>query len=204
MLFPCQSSVFHGRLAAPMARALMAAATLVVVTTAWASLKSSTRFTLADLERAPEMTPRQFANLFENFRFSYRPYVQPVEIFLRDQDGDCDDYAILADHVLSRKGCHTRIVRVTLAGSDVSHAVCYVSENKAYVDYNNRKYSVNLERSGSTIREIASKVADSFEKNWTSATEYTFSYENYRKVTRFTVVKTDPPERDPDRQGGRR
>lgn len=204
MLFPCQSSALHGRLAAPVARALMAAAALVVVTTAWASLKSSTRFTLADLERAPEMTPRQFANLFENFRFSYRPYVQPVEIFLRDQDGDCDDYAILADHVLSRKGCHTRIVRVTLAGSDVSHAVCYVAENKAYLDYNNRKYSVNLERSGATIREIASKVADSFEKNWTSATEYTFSYENYRKVTRFTVVKTDPPERDPDRQGGLR
>ena len=189
------------RLPAPVVCGLVLVAGLLLATTAWAAMKSTARFTLADLESAPSMTPRQFASLFENFRFSYRPYVQPVENFLRDQDGDCDDYAILADHVLSRKGCHTRIIRVTLAGSDVSHAVCYVAENKAYLDYNNRKYSVTLERSGASLREIATRVADSFEKNWTSATEYTFSYEDYRKVMRYTVVKTDPPERDPDRQG---
>jgi hypothetical protein len=200
----CPFSPIPVRLPAPVAGGFALAVALIVATTAWAALKSSNRFTLADLENAPELTPRQFANLFENFRFSYRPYVQPVEIFLRDQEGDCDDYAILANHVLSRKGCHTRIIRVTLAGSDVSHAVCYVAENKAYLDYNNRKYSVNLARSGATLREIATKVADSFEKNWTSATEYTFSYDDYRKVMRYTVVKTDPPERDPDRQGGRR
>lgn len=167
---------------------------------AGAALKPDARFTLKELEAAPELSPRQFANLFENFRFSFAPYVQKVDVFLGSQAGDCDDYAVLADHVLARKGHHTRIIRVAMAGSDFSHAVCYVTESKAYLDYNNRKYSLNLAKSGPTLRQIAKKVADSFEKNWTSATEYTFSYANYRKVTRYTVVKTDPPEKDPDRQ----
>lgn len=170
------------------------------VAAAGAALKSTERFTLTELEHAPQMEPREFANLFELFRYNYYPYVQKVDNFLEYRDGDCDDYAILADHVLSGKGFHTRIVRVSMAGSDVAHVICYVSEKKAYLDYNNRKYAVNLERAGPTLRQIAAKVADSFEKNWTSATEYTFSYTGYKKTNRFTVVKTDPPERDPDRQ----
>jgi hypothetical protein len=172
--------------------------TLVATTTAFAALKSTARFTLRELDSAPEMSPKQFANLFEFFRYNFCPYVLPVDEFLYDQSGDCDDYAILADHVLAQKGYHTRIVRVVMAGSDVAHAICYVVEKKAYLDYNNRQYGVNLERAGPTLRQIAAKVAGSLEKNWTSATEYTFSYTDYHKVNRFTVVKTDPPERDPD------
>jgi hypothetical protein len=177
---------------------------MATVTAGSAALKPGAPFTLKELETEPQLSPRQFANLFSDFSFGYRPYVQPVEVFLRDRDGDCDDYAILADHVLSLKGNRTRIIRVDMAGTDIAHAVCYVTENKAYLDYNNRKYSITLERAGPTLRQIAAKVADSFEKNWTTATEYTFSYSNYRKVTRYTVVKTDPAEKDPDRQGAAR
>jgi hypothetical protein len=124
-----------------------------------AALSPSSRFSLRELELAKEMTPRQFGNLFEEFAFSYSPYVQPADEFLDYRAGDCDDYAILADFVLSKKGYRTRIVRVVLAGSDVAHAICYVTENKAYLDYNNRKYTVNLERAGPTLRQIAAKVA---------------------------------------------
>ena len=148
------------------------------------------------------MTPGHFGNLFGDFRYEFCPYVLPVDDFLRDRIGDCDDYALLADHILSRQGYRTRFVQVSLAGSDRVHAVCYVTESKAYLDYNNRRYEMNLERSGATLRAIAGKVADSFEKNWTSATEYTFSYATNQKTSRYTVVKTDPPGRDPD-QGGR-
>ena len=42
----------------------------------------------------------------------------------------------------------------------VAHAVCYVTEDKAYLDYNNRKYALNVERCGATLREIAAQVAD--------------------------------------------
>lgn len=180
--------------------ALGGLAGLALAVTAPAALKPTERFTLTELERAPKLEPREFANLFELFRYTYYPYVQRVDDFLEYRDGDCDDYAVLADYVLSRQGFQTRIVRVSMAGSDVAHVICYVNEKKAYLDYNNRKYTVNLERSGPSLRQIAAKVADSFEKNWTSATEYTFSYTGYKKTNRFTVVKTDPPDRDPDRQ----
>ncbi len=176
----------------------------ILVTAASAALKPTERFTLEELDRERAMNAHQFANLFELFHYSYYPYVQQVEDFLENQAGDCDDYAVLADHVLAGKGYHTRLVRVALAGSDISHVICYVNENKAYLDYNNRKYAVNLERSGPTLRQIAAKVADSFEKNWTSATEYSFTYAGYHKTTHYTVVKTDSPERDPDRQAALR
>jgi hypothetical protein len=177
----------------------LAAISLLSAVTANAALTPTSRFTLRELEVVPTLSPKQFGNLFEHFRYSYCPYVLPPDEFLDSRAGDCDDYAILADHILSKKGHRTRIIRVALAGSDIAHAICYVTENKAYLDYNNRKYSVNLERAGPTLRQIAAKVAASFEKNWTSATEYTFSYETNRKTTRFTVVKTDPPDKDPDR-----
>ncbi len=179
---------------------LVAVVTIAVAASAAAKLSPNSRFSLEELDGSAGMTPKQFANLFEYFKYDYSPYVMAVDEFLAEQSGDCDDYAILADHVLSHKGYRTRIIRVVMAGSDVSHAVCYVTENKGYLDYNNRQYSSNLERCGPTLRQIAAKVADSFEKNWTSATEYTFSYDDYRKVTRYTVVKTDPPDRDPDRR----
>ena len=179
-------------------RASLAATVLASANAAPAALKPTDHFTLRDLERDLPMTPRHFGNLFGDFRYEYCPYVLPVDEFLRDRTGDCDDYALLADYILSRDGYRTRYVQVSLAGSDLVHAICYVAENKAYLDYNNRKYEVNLERSGSTLRQIAAKVADSFEKNWTSATEYSFSYATNRKTPRYTVVKTDPPDRDPD------
>lgn len=174
----------------------------MLAATAGGALRSTDRFTLTALEREPKMNPRRFADLFELFRYTYYPYVQRVEVFLENRSGDCDDYAILADHILTRQGYHTRLVRVAMVGSDIAHVICYVNENQAYLDYNNRKVAMTLERAGPTLRQIAAKVADSFEKNWTSATEYTFSYANYHKTTRYTVVKTDPPERDPDRITG--
>lgn len=146
------------------------------------------------------MTPKLFANLFENFAFEYFDYVQSPDLFLRNRSGDCDDYAILGDYILRRAGFNTRLIRVELVGTRFSHAVCYVTEKKAYLDYNLRAYFINLQRSGAGIREIATRVADSFGQNWTSATEYTYSYIEVRSRALRTVVKTDPPERDPDRQ----
>ena len=181
------------------ARSGLAAAALLSAGAAPAALKPTDHFTLRELERESPMTPGHFGNLFGDFRYDFCPYVLPVDEFLRERIGDCDDYALLADYILSRQGYRTRFVQVSMAGSDRVHAICYVTENKAYLDYNNRRYEMNLERSGATLRAIAAKVADSFEKNWTSATEYTFSYATNHKTPRYTVVKTDPPDRDPDR-----
>ena len=114
-----------------------------------------------------------------------------------DIAGDCDDYAVLADYVLSRRGLGTKLVHVRLVGR-VAHAVCYVNEEKAYLDYNNRKYFVNLQKSGATLREIAEKVSKAIEGNWTSASEFTYDYATNEKAVVRTVAKTSPPALDAD------
>lgn len=165
---------------------------------AWA-LKPSDRFTLEDLQGSPKLTPGDFADLFAEFEFAYFPRVQAPNSFLRGRVGDCDDYAILADHVLSQKGFKTRIIQVRMVGLTYDHAVCYVDDKRVYLDYNNRKYSFNLQRAKPYLRDIAEEVADSLERNWTAAFEFTYSYVEGRKKTRFVVVKTEDPDRDPDR-----
>ncbi len=153
--------------------------------------------TLDELLKDPQMSPKRFAGYFEDFRFEYGAPVQTPGEFHSARAGDCDDYAILADFVLQRKGFDTRLIHVRMVGQ-YAHAVCYVSQNHAYLDYNNRKYFITLARCGPTIREIASKVADSLEANWTSASEFTYDYDTSRKSFGATVVKTDPPLSDPD------
>lgn len=162
-------------------------------------LSPTTRFNLRQLEREPELNPKQFADLFANFRFDGSPVIRPPEQFLEGRRGDCDDYAVLADLVLAKQGYRTRCIQVLFAGDNVGHAVCYVNESKAYLDYNNRRYFVNLERSGQTIRQIAKKIAASFELEWTTAAEFTYNYETMRKKLTLVVVKTEVPDRDPDR-----
>ena len=155
--------------------------------------------TLSELRNDPKMTPKRFANLFEDFQYDEHPFdVMNPNQFLATRCGDCIDYAVLADYVLKPRGYDTRLIRVEMVGKNTGHAVCYVTENRAYLDYNNRKYFFTLAHSGPTIREIATKVADSFDANWTFAQEFTFDYETYPKRRVFTVVKTDPPMTDPD------
>lgn len=155
---------------------------------------------LPELENDPKMTPKRFANQFEGFEYEFFSYVQRPEVFLSSRRGDCDDYALLADRILSRHHFTTRIIRVVLTGRRVNHVVCYVAESKAYLDYNSRNYFLNLDRSGPTLREVAEKVAASFKANWSSASEFTYDYATDKKTIVQTVVKTDPPSRDPDRQ----
>jgi len=153
--------------------------------------------TVFELMTDPKLTPRSFAGKFERFEYEFDPEIQPAEIFLRRERGDCDDYAVLADLVLKPKGYTTRIIHIRLVGR-VAHAVCYVEESKAYLDYNNRRYFWNLERSGSSLRAIANKVADSFKGNWTSVSEFTYDYRERKKDFTRTVIKTDPPSQDAD------
>lgn len=154
---------------------------------------------LRDFTRDKDLTPKKFAAAFEDFEYEFHPEVQTPAEFLSARRGDCDDYAVLADYVLHPKGYETRIIHIRLVGR-VAHAVCYVTESKAYLDFNNRKYIMNLQKCGRTLREIASKVADSFEANWTSVSEFTYSYESGQKTFGRTVVKTEPRSKDADLQ----
>ncbi|MGV3774242.1 MAG: transglutaminase domain-containing protein [Verrucomicrobiales bacterium] len=144
--------------------------------------------TLEELHGDAKMNPKRFAKHFGHFKYLYNSAVQPPEQFLYTETGDCDDYATLADAVLREKGFTTRLIHVQMPGI-VSHVVCYVEEQKGYLDYNNRANLNKLERSGPTLREIASKVAASFQANWTTATEFTYSQEGLKRQVAI-LVKT--------------
>jgi hypothetical protein len=153
--------------------------------------------TLLELVSHPNLTPKRFAAYFEDFDYEFGIEILPAEVFLRQQRGDCDDYAVLAQYVLGRHDQPTRLIHVRMVGR-VAHAVCYVAGARAYLDYNNRKFIFNVQRCGSSLREIATKVAESIKANWTSASEFTYTYEEDVKRFQTTVVKTDPPSQDPD------
>lgn len=155
--------------------------------------------TLRELLDDKALTPKRFASHFAEFDYEFGADVLPADVFLTRRKGDCDDYAVLAGHVLRHHGQTPRLIHVRMVGR-VAHAVCYVTEAKAYLDYNNRKFTFNLERARPFLRDIAEKVADSLERNWTVAYEFTYSYADGKKRTRYVVVKTDKPEMDADRQ----
>lgn len=115
--------------------------------------------TVNELLNDPKLTPKRFAKYFEDFTFDMHPFdVQNPAEFLSSRSGNCIDYAVLADHILKQKGYETRLIRVEMVGKNVGHAICYVAESRAYLDFNSRKYFIQLERSGPTVREIAVKV----------------------------------------------
>jgi len=152
--------------------------------------------TVDGLVTNPKLSAKKFANYFGGFDYEFASAIQPPETFLARERGDCDDYAVLADYVLSKHGLNTRLIHVRLAGR-IAHAVCYVTENGAYLDYNNRKYFMTLARSGPALRDIARKVAESLSASWTSASEFTYSYATNRKVMTATISQTgsDAPAR---------
>ena len=153
--------------------------------------------TVEDLVYAAEMNPNRLAQAVSNFAYEFHAQLQPPEVFLEKRAGDCDDFAVLADVVLKQHQFHTRLIHVRMAGG-ISHAVCYVQESRAYLDYNNRRYFFKLTGSKPRLREIAEKVAASFEGNWTTVSEFTYDAASEQKAILYTVVKTESPERDPD------
>lgn len=144
--------------------------------------------TLDELMNAEKMTPRKFAAYFKDFEYKFHNEVQNPDVFLMTKSGDCDDYAILADKVLRKHGFKTRLISVRMPGL-LTHVVCYIDDEKLYLDFNNRVYLSRTEKSDPDLKEIARKVAKSFEANWTSVSEFT--YQDGAKELVKTVSKTD-------------
>src|SRR5690606_27925815 len=78
--------------------------------------------TMEELLNDSKMTPKRFASYFEDFAFQRDAFdvINPRQ-FLSRKAGDCIDYAVLADYVLTHHGYKTRLVRVELVGKNVGH-----------------------------------------------------------------------------------
>lgn len=173
---------------------------LTLLCSSSSALKPTEHFRLADLENERSMSPEKFADLFQRFFYELYPKVRPPEDFLWQRAGDCDDYAVLGAHILGRKGFKTRLMQVQLTGTNVDHAVVFITDKNVYLDYNNRQLRNKLVKSDPTLRDVATLVATSFRRSWTTAFEFTYSYDEGWKKPGSVVVKTDSPDRDPDRR----
>ena len=164
------------------------------------AIKPTDQFQLAQLEKESSMSPKDFAELFARFFYEFSPRVLPPEQFVSQRAGDCDDSAILANHILGKKGYTVRLMQIQLTGNNVDHAIAFVTGDNVYLDYNNRASRQKLVKSNPTVRDVAKLVAASFQQTWTSGFEFTYSYDERRKRVRWVIVKTDPPERDADQR----
>ena len=145
--------------------------------------------TLDELADDRRLNARKFASHFGDFAYEFNNPIQSASAFLAREKGDCDDYAVLADFVLKKHNLDTRLIHIRLTGR-IAHAVCYVSENKAYLDYNNRAVFFTMTRAAPDIRVIATKVAQSLQSSWTTASEFSYSYSTRRKTMITTVSQT--------------
>jgi transglutaminase superfamily protein len=129
--------------------------------------------TLEELRAEPDLTPERFIKHFADFKFELGREVRKPETFLKNQSGDCDDFATLAADVLREKGYTTRLIAIFMP-HDV-HVVCYVAEINGYLDYNCRKLPAPLVKCDRQLSSIATSVAASFRTEWRSVSEYTFN-----------------------------
>jgi hypothetical protein len=105
------------------------------------------------------------------------------------------DYIILADQVLLSKTNYTpRLIVVNMPGM-VADDACYVNEAGSFIHCLHTNYSLQLISSGSTIRQVATTLANSLNLDWTSASE--FVYSNGLGQILATVIETEPPTSDP-------
>jgi hypothetical protein len=105
------------------------------------------------------------------------------------------DYIILADQVLlATNGYTPRLIVVNMPGI-VCDDACYVNEASSFIHFSWTNYALQLEPSGSTIRQIATTLANSLNLDWTSASEFTYS--NGLGQILATVIETESPSSDP-------
>jgi hypothetical protein len=104
------------------------------------------------------------------------------------------DYIILAGAVLAGKGYTPRLIMVNMPGIARDDA-CYVNEASCSIHYARVNQALQMISSGSTIRQIATALANSLNLDWTSASE--FVYTNGLGRILATVVETEPSSSDP-------
>jgi hypothetical protein len=127
---------------------------------------------MKELREMPKLTPQKFERLFADFAYKFHPEVQPHDVFLKTQSGDCDDFATVAAEILQERGYTPRMIAIRMKGE--THVVCYIAEEGGYLDYNTRKDKFPIVSCSPEITAIAAKVADGFRRDWVAAYEFTY------------------------------
>jgi hypothetical protein len=103
-----------------------------------------------------------------------------------------NDYATLAYQTLPASNYPTRLIAVYMTG--LSDNVCYITNQLNYIYCDSQTFYIDVQSSGSTIRQIASSLSGVLDLSWTMARELSYSNGVYESLA--TVVQTDPPASD--------
>jgi hypothetical protein len=160
---------------------------VMVIAAVLVATSAARALTIEELRNDPKLTPSRFARYFADFEYQRRAVVQTSANFLKNRNGDCDDFAILASMLLKEKGYTTRLVTIRLP--EENHVVCYIEETKCYLDYNNRGYLLRTVSCGGSLEEIARKVARSMDSSWRSATEFAYVGDNMKQFLKTVIAK---------------
>jgi len=128
--------------------------------------------TLKQLREESNLTPERLISYFRDFKFQLGERVQPPEIFLAAQSGDCDDFASLAADILREKKYTTRLIAVFMDGQ--THVICYIEEIKGYLDYNHRQDRNGVQATTGDLEDMADQVAAYFRSPWRCVGEITY------------------------------
>jgi hypothetical protein len=127
---------------------------------------------LEDLRRDTDLTPGRLIRFFADFSYELSERVQDGETFLQRKRGDCDDFAKLADKLLTERGYKTKLVVVMMEKQ--THVVCFVQAACGYLDFNRRAEADPIVLSNGTLEDIANKVSANFRSKWWMVSEVKF------------------------------
>jgi hypothetical protein len=119
-----------------------------------------------------DLTPEKLLRFFSGFSFELSAEPQDSEIFLQRKRGDCDDFASLANRLLTLRGYTTKLVVVMM--QQQTHVVCYVKEARGFLDFNHRRDERPVVECSGALEDIADKVAGDFRSHWMMASEFKY------------------------------
>jgi hypothetical protein len=150
------------------------------------TMGSSQAGEFARMQQDPDLSPQRLLSHFAGFAYELGEQLQDPETFLRRGRGDCDDFASLADRLLTERGWDCKLVVVMMERQ--THVVCYVAEAEGFLDFNRRAVADPITRSAATLEDIADKVAGSFRSRWWVASEI-----EYREGHTVFLASAFPP-----------
>lgn len=137
-----------------------------------------------------DITPESLIRSVANFEFELNSQRQEPESFLRRRRGDCDDFASLANQLLTERGYKTKLVVVMM--DQQSHVVCYVPEAHGFLDFNHRADVRPVVACEGTLKDIANRVAKDFRSRWQLASEFRYEKGSPIYIQNVFPLSTEP------------
>ncbi|MHA1704096.1 MAG: transglutaminase-like domain-containing protein [Promethearchaeota archaeon] len=79
---------------------------------------------------------------YQGEKFKFHDYWKTPEETVKDKGGDCEDFAFLAERILTDLNYDAKVIAIKYYGSRTGHSVCIIKENNKYTLFSNQYYYV--------------------------------------------------------------